>query len=274
MSDTTSKPASPRIICGKCKNRHESAFEVRACYGIVKIKQCFATMAHGPHQSGPNWCRGIEAPAATVEQKALTAVRMVTENQLDYIRRLGGDPVAAAKYTMKGASLYIDRLKREGKKVTEGTQGGWEPPPFKVPLGMLKEVPDGYYAVQPDSETPYTFFRISRPKSGNYKSGLKIQTQHGPDYTLRYVIYDDDRLYRYAHTSKVEDDLLLLVVDTNAAAIAYAEKIGRCMRCNTELTDSRSRWYGIGPECEKKLPHIIDLINDRKGPYVPGWDES
>lgn len=234
-----------RVKCGNCGTYHSSANDVRLCY-----------FPPAPQRA-----------AATVAQSILPAVGP-TQRQLDYIRDLGGDVQLAARYTQKGASLYIDRLKKEGKKsVIENAPNRAQ---TKVPLQLLHGVPDGYFAVRQDSNHPYTFLRVSRPKSGNFKGALKIQTQHGPDYKLAMVVYPGDRVYW--HNKSIEDDLLLLVVDYNGSAIAYFEKIGRCMRCNTELTDDRSRWFGIGPECEKHWPHIIDLMTDRRGPYRPGWD--
>lgn len=236
-----------KIRCGKCGNRHSSVEEVRSCYY--------------PRQT----------PPAAVEQKSTVQVSRPTQKQLNYIRDLGGDVTLAMKYTMKGASLYIDRLKREQKKGSGSMQNAPNRQKTKIPLEMLHAIPDGYYASRPDSTHPFTFFRFSRPKSGQFKDALKIQTQHGPELKLALVIYPGDRLY-WSNMS-VEDDLLLAAVDPSGCAIAYSEEIGRCMRCNTELTDERSRWYGIGPECEKKVPHMIDLLNERKGEYRPGWEQ-
>lgn len=236
-----------RVKCGNCQQYHSSAAEVKLCY----------------------FPPAPQPPPATVASSGLAGDR-VTQRQLDFIRDLGGDVQLAVNYTKRGASLYIERLKKEQKKTVQ--QAAPNRQTTKIPLAMLHDVPDGYYATRQDSTRPYTFFRISRPKSGNFKGALKIQTQHGPDYKLALVVYPGDRVYW--SNMAVEDDLLLVVVDKNGCAIAYAEKIGRCMRCNTELTDERSRWYGIGPECEKHWPHMIDLINDRKGEYHPGWEQA
>lgn len=232
-----------RVKCGNCQNYHSSAAEVRLCYFPPVVQQ----------------------PPAMLAQSALASVERPSQRQLDFIRDLGGDVQMAMKYTKRGASLYIDRLKREGKTAVTTAPNRQQ---TKIPLEMLHDLPDGYYASRPDSEHPYTFFRVSRPKSGNFNGALKIQTQHGPDYKLALVVYPGDRIY-WSNLA-VEDDLLLVVVDRNGCAIAYADKIGRCMRCNTELTDERSRWYGIGPECEKHWPQIIDIVNDRKGVFKFG----
>lgn len=141
----------------------------------------------------------------------------------------------------------------------------------KIPLGFLESLRDGYYATRLSSDDEYTFFRVSRPKIGRYQNHIKIQTQHGPDYELMMVVYPDKSVIVYDF--KVEDELMLVCVTPYESNIAYAAKIGKCMRCNTELTDARSRHYGIGPECEKHWPWIIEAVEDRKGPFVPGNDE-
>lgn len=233
-----------RVKCGNCHNYHDSAAAVKSCY-------------FPPTPS--------VAPAAVASFEL--PVDRPTQRQLDYVRDLGGDVELARKYTKTGISHYIKRLK-EAKRVNSPERNAPNRQQTKIPLAMLHDLPNGYYATRPDSTRPFTFFKVSRPKSGNFKGCLKIMTQHGPDYKLALVIYPGDRLYW--SNMAVEDDLLLVVVDKNGCAIAYAEEIGRCMRCNTELTDERSRWYGIGPECEKSWPHIIDLINDRKGPFAYG----
>lgn len=151
------------------------------------------------------------------------------------------------------------------------TEQNWNTPNqrvSKVPVGLLIGLRDGYYAARVDSTHAYTFFRVSRPKSGRYAGAIKIQTQHGPDYKLALVRWEEDRVSVYNWT--IEDALLVACIQQVNCAIAYAEEIGKCCRCNTELTDERSRWYGIGPECEKHWPEIIPEVGERRGHYEVG----
>lgn len=140
----------------------------------------------------------------------------------------------------------------------------------KIPMMFLEDLRDGYYAARQQDDHAYTFFRVSRPKRGLYKGCLKIQTQHGPDYQLVMVVRPDQSVTVFNFA--VEDELMIVCLDQPNCAFAYAEKMEACMRCNTELTDERSRYYGIGPECEKHWPHMIELVDLKKGPYVPGAD--
>lgn len=264
MNDTIT-----RVKCGNCHQYHRSAAEVKACYFPPTP---VAPPSGAVAQSSP------EVTYVTVQgQRYVT--NGCTQPQIDYIiNHLDGDPMKAIKYTKKGASNYIDQLKREKRerdRAQQAPQAGMYDAPnrraTKIPLNMLHAVPDGYYATQQDSTRPLTFFRISRPKSGKYKGALKIQTQHGPDYKMALEVWGDDRVYW--HNIAVEDDLLLVVVDPNGAGTTYANEKKRCRKCNTELTDERSRWFGIGPDCEKMWPHVIDIVTDTRGPYKPGWEK-
>lgn len=217
------------IICGKCKRRHSSIQEVRNCY----------------------W------PPAPVYTPAAT--RLATAKQIAFIGKLGGDKVYASTLSVEAASDYIKTLKKQENRPAMIT---------KIPIPMLQTVPDGRYATRMDSDQPYKFFRISRPKSGNYKGCIKVQTQHSEAYQLMMVVRPSGSVEVY--DLRAEEELLLVLVDPSGAGIAYGEELGHCMRCGRELTDERSRWYGIGPECEKSNQHIIDLVDDRKGSFRLG----
>lgn len=144
----------------------------------------------------------------------------------------------------------------------------------KVPLMMLELVPTGYYAIRPDTETPFAFVRLVNPvKVGKLKGWVKVQTQHGEQFEDRWLwnpANPDPRTnvrtifnWKYNwHGQSVEDLILLLIVDHRKAARAYAAEIGNCHRCNKDLTDERSRFYGFGPECEKVLEGEKDEIDD------------
>ena len=262
-----------RIRCAHCGNSHPSVFEVAKCGGAVK--GCMSIEPHGPHRNPVTnlWCGGYTAPAA-VASSALPVnrgdIEPVTKRQLDYIKDLGGDMYKARSLSKNKASEYIDELKRKRYNQPTAQPDPWSAPNRQttvIPMEFLTKIDSGYYAARQDSNFPYSFFRISRPKSGKFKDVLKIQTQHGPDYKLMMVVYPSGQVRVY---NKVpEQDLLLVAVDPKGAAIQYAEEIGRCMRCNTELTDERSRWYGIGPECEKYWEWAIPQVEERKGPF-PG----
>jgi hypothetical protein len=243
------------IKCAHCHGYHSSVGEVKNCSrGTVATVQ--------------------PAPVATVAQSHLPGrvgqYGFVTRRQYDYLVDLGADRASAAWLTFYNAKGEIDRLKREQRKMSETHTTPEHRLQTIIPMDYLLKLRDGYYASRPDDTQSYTFFRVSRPNRGKYKGALKIQTQHGPELKLYMVVWDEERVYKYSDFSKYENDLLLVTVDMRGCAMEYAKVIGHCMRCNTELTDDRSRWYGIGPECEKHWPEIIDEINDIKGVFKYG----
>lgn len=136
----------------------------------------------------------------------------------------------------------------------------------KIPMAMLLNISDGYYAVEASDNEPHTFIRVSHPVRGQFKGCLKIQTQHGEQLFPALTIFPSGNMIW--HNMSIEEALLIVVVSPVACAIEYGKIIGRCCRCNKELTDQRSRWYSIGPECEKHWPQVLDTIADTKGPYV------
>ena len=234
------------IICGNCHRTHHTAAQVKACHFPPPI----------PVQRAQTMTRDWKSEP-------------VSHAQLDYIARLNGDPIFAAKLLKGAASEYIDSLKKGRTAVSEQPLNNRNR--TIVPLDMIFALPDkGNYAVRHDSNEPFTFFRITRPKGGLFKGLVKIQTQHGPNYKLMMTVSLGESQHVVMYDKSFEDQLLLVVVDPNGGMIAYGQELGYCCVCSTELTDARSRWYGIGPDCETRHGHIIDLVEDRKGPFTFG----
>lgn len=146
---------------------------------------------------------------------------------------------------------------------------------------MVDQVKDGYYATLPDSTQAAHFLRISRPTKGQYKDTLKIQTQHGPRWN-NALIWHPSRDYRGSKldswweiiTPDTLGDLLLIISDQRSCLKRYSKLLDRCNQCNTELTDWRSRWYGIGPDCEKAHPEVIEEIDDDNDGHSFEWLRS
>lgn len=220
----------------QCKNGgtthvHHSVTESKICYGIIR------------------------STTPTVPK-----VESITTAQLNYIKILHGDLTHAAKLSKREASQYIDDLKK-GKvaKVTapvdEDALGEEVAATKKSEMikTLIDMVPDGYFAVREQEGAPITFLRVKRPVHGKMKGALKVQSQHGPALENRWVKWPSDKVsvYRWPHHD-IEEYLLLLLADWKGATRLYAEKIKKCGRCNASLTDPRSRFYLIGPECETK----------------------
>lgn len=234
--------------CGKCLATHETTLEARVCYGLVRPPAPVVSHYSDPHEYGRE---------------------PVTRNQLDYIRALGGDMTYAVKLSKPDASQYIDKLKA-GKSSTSRSRSVPEDPRLGLIKGMIDAVPDGYFAVQKEEGATVHFLRLSHPKiragvsRNRFAGALKIQTQHGPRLEVAAVLWPGGTWSLYAGNAVI-DMLMLLVADWQGATQRYAEKLGHCMRCNAELTDDRSRHYGIGPECETKpgWEWVIPMVDER-----------
>lgn len=185
-----------------------------------------------------------------------SSVRMATESQINFVRRLGGDPVHAAKLTLQECSKYIERLKAatEGRKLPVD-------PKLEMIKGMLDMVPDGYYAAQKDLGGHVDFIRISRPTRGKYKGSLKIQTQHSDKWAEAVIKWPSGSWSVY---KDITEALMLVVSDHRTCQKRYSIEVQACGHCNTALTDDRSRHYLVGPICVEKydLHWVIEEVDD------------
>lgn len=243
-----------------CRNRgsihsHNSVTESKICYGII---------------SAPTHPRTYSPPLIVVEY--------ATSKQIKYVTDLGGDKIKAASMTKAQASTYIDELKKRPKVTV--TPAPEEEQPIEVKQTtksdmiktLISMVPDGYFAVREQEGSPITFLRVTRPKSGNFRGSIKISSQHGPSLEPRWVLWPSGRVSVYRWSGHdIEEDLLLLMADWKSATRLYAEKAKKCGRCNTKLTDPRSRFYLIGPDCEKVWEWWIDDVAAERGGY---WEQQ
>lgn len=190
-----------------------------------------------------------------------------TESQLNYITSLGGD--RARIMDRLGASEYIKTLK-SARDTRPMTQPAYTPP---IAPMLLDIIPTGYYALRLDDEQ-HTFIRISRPTKGALAGGIHVQTQHSEGLVSRVIIIPG-RQWRFNMRRRVNgvdivDYLKLLITTHRAAAMEYGSLLDQCCKCNKALTDERSRWYSIGPECEKHNSDYMTEVIDVRGEYFVG----
>jgi hypothetical protein len=258
-----------------CKNgpvhEHKTVLESKICWGIV---------------SRPSPPPAVTAPV----------VEPTTSKQLSYAKALGGDEAYAKRLGKEDCSKYIKAMLKAGHKA--GKPVPVSSPFYKAPavphptitpdphtdqevdessaapkttkqdmiLGLLGMVPDGYYAVTPEDGAEVTFMRLKRPKHGRQKGCVKVQTQHGPRLTDRWIFFPgSDRVWLDRSMPQIEDKMLLLIADWRSATKRYATLKGKCCRCNTDLTVKRSRHYKCGPECETHLSWLIEEIDEEHG---------
>lgn len=238
---------------------HEAVSDAKRCYGLMAP----SVPPVPTHTVAP-----VSGPVMTVFGSRHNPTGPLSQSQFNYIRDLRGDTTYALALSYYDASTYIARL----KGATRVTQ----PPVTDPRLDMLKSlfplVRDGYYAAREYDGGHIDFIRISSPKKNRLAGARKIQSIVGNGFgyklTEAAVLWPSNQWSIYDRSRKVLDNLMLICADPTGAAILYAEHLGNCCRCNATLTDGRSRWYGIGPECEKHWPHVLQEIEDRKGAFA------
>jgi len=230
----------------RCKNgtehSHETVAESRACW---------------TGQPAP-----VASPTAVSPAPLLSAdVEFATERQIWRVGKEGGDQDHARRLTKMQCIKYIDGL----IKMNAEKGAPVEDPRQKAIIQMLSLVPDGYFAVHPDDETPYTFLRLTRPKKGKFQGTTKVQTQHSDILKPFLTVWPSGKVWKREHTAL--DKLELLVANYRDAGIAYAREMNHCMSCGKQLTDPRSRHYGVGPECEREkgFDWLIAQIDEQHG---------
>lgn len=141
-------------------------------------------------------------------------------------------------------------------------------PRTSVPLPMLADTPDGYFAVRLDDTDSYQFLRISRkfPKRSNKIGCIQVQRQ-ASETLYEIMMYrpldspEGSAEWLRVSRPQYEKYIILILVDPIRAGLAYAKELEHCCKCGKALTDARSIHYGIGPECEKKWPEIIEMVD-------------
>lgn len=284
MNDTT---ATIQCRNGGTAHTHSSVIESKRCFGLIPAPAPASAFVHSSGASSlPAYSSAPEPP---------------TDRQLKYVEDLGGKACrTAAKYLSKRqVSALIDELKYGPKEDTvtatapaptpsprcndcghrggfhlEGCSYGPRPPAPKVKVkdpkvamleALLPSIPEGMYAVREYEGGHIDFIRLSKPKNNKWKGSLKIQTLHGGfgdgKYQTRAALWLGSGTLWVGH-QPVIPMLLLLATDHMSASLLYARESRRCMRCNAVLTDERSRHYGIGPECEKIRPDVIERVDE------------
>jgi hypothetical protein len=204
---------------------------------------------------------------------------MATPRQVKFMIDLGDDPDHARGATFDQAKYTIDALikVRDAKKKAAPVMT--EPPAqksttdTKVIMQMLDLLPDGYFAWTPTDDAEITFVRVKRyahTAKNKWAGTTLVSTQHSETLMPAWALWPSGRISRYRnarHNFDIEIVINGLIVDHRAAALRYARLKGNCCVCNKDLTDPRSRHYGIGPECEKSHGYLIaevDESNDGK----------
>ena len=254
-----------------CKNgsvhQHETVTQSKMCWGVISAPAPVFTPTPAT------------APVSTTKLPGISPYG-ITDSQFNYaVKILGGDEFRALRMNKSEASAYIKQLLRDKKRGTSvstpsapapATRIPWTPTPKPPPdprLMMVKGildtgmVPDGYFATQSEDGAPVTFIRLSHPKRNKYAGSLKIQSQHGPRLETDAILWSSGNWS--VNRSSIIDPMISLVTDFRSCAMRYSKLIGKCCRCNSPLTDDKSRHYGIGPICDQVWTWVIEMIDDQ-----------
>lgn len=206
------------VKCGNCKQHHEAAADVRACFehandkfiddgGMTKVSD------------GPMW--------------------PPSEAQIGYVAVLQGERNLPDDYKVKepyelmgmerdAVSGLIQLLKSFSRK--EGS------------TGKAYTMPEGRYALQ-DNDGVWSFFQVDKPTTGRWAGytfikrliGAPGQYRKEPlQATVRYTILD-----------RIE-------ADPKQAMTDYGLHSGVCGMCSSPLSDPDSLARGLGPICAGK----------------------
>lgn len=176
------------------------------------------------------------------------AVRMATQPQLDYIKRLIEgkilDPLDQAKKDWCLKALTDDSWLAETTSIPfskaspiieELKKLDWMPADREVSaLEDLPNVADGRYAI-PKDDGQLMFYSI---KKGKFKTFVDVWASDA-----RWPIKNATERLRILEAIKRDPD----------AGPRFGREIGRCYVCGRTLTDETSRAEGIGPICRDNL---------------------
>lgn len=127
-----------------------------------------------------------------------------------------------------------------------------------------KILDDGFYTVI-HSNGDYRTFRVRTQKEHDrFMPGVQIlgflfgSNNEGDYENFGHLTKNGEDVgvhlwKRFNDREDLLNDARVLVGDPNSARESYAEKSGRCSRCNRTLTVPSSLHAGLGPECSKKV---------------------
>lgn len=207
-----------------------------------------------------------------------------TPKQLYWVGKLAGDDKKreVESWTREAVSVLLNKLFEEDrarKRAASHTHAPYpagrviyaeesvahqaaREAPTTIPTVILDMVPEGRYALRLDEAHPWVFFRVSRPDTQAFPKGTtKIQTQHGPNLKLCYVVWPDGKVSWYSRA--FIEELKLLLVGHQRAAIDYGRKKRKCHMCGLDLTDKTSRKYATGSDCitTPRGQHMVAIID-------------
>lgn len=196
-----------------------------------------------------------------------------TERMLAYVSSLNGDRELAALMSFEECKTYIDNIKagaagRGGMTVVTPRRGGNISEHLKMPFALIKDIPQGYYALAREHGESYAFWRVGVQKDTAGKI-LSWRLQSVPKRTRRHEVIKlrdvlvitttgdrDDSYLTLNMKDRVNDALKRILIGGDSMKKEYGKREGFCGQCGRELTDEQSLAIGIGPDCLRQNPHL------------------
>lgn len=210
------------MICGNCKTDHKTVAEVRACYAGGKGTATLAIPARPNRYAGV--CSECSGPVP-----AETGILAGKPGAWTVSHKPGECPEAQAAETFpEDSPLSAHREYAKGINASLRTRAATYP-----------EVPQGYYATRSATgKNDLDFWRVDRPEKGSWI---------GRTFVHRVIGGHSDTSVRGATALDAVRAIVALGIEESGNL--YADKIGRCKKCNRHLTDEVSRSRRMGPDC-------------------------
>lgn len=250
------------ITCGNCRNTHETAADVRACYAEAQEGHEQQQAELAAEQRYERWLEDGGAASERIQwesqqdlamEQAWGAAEpeaprgpMATERQISYLADLQAErlptaerqtPAALAAMSKQQASLAIGELLKR-KPLVAATRGAGVVPVAANDVEVL-DVPAGRYAVEDNGTLKFYKVDVPGPES----------KWHGRTF-VKVMASDTEYPVKGAGARRV---LSLIARDPKAAMLRYGMEIGSCGHCGRTLTNEDSRAAGIGPICAGKM---------------------
>lgn len=251
------------------------------CHGTGKIEVAATkrVLSHGTPSTNARWAFEPATP------KQLAAVqRMAEERDLGYQTPTMKWQASNLISQMSSIPKVAPQPQAQPDPEPEPTEHP-EPTPQRekvepLPLMMVSKITDGRYAITADDNTETLFLRkyTHKPDAVNRLAGCTVlQHRIAEDWNNHTIYWPSGGTTTISSRYKgtvLPEAWAQVFIDPQGAAHRFSEREHRCCSCGTNLTDARSRHFGIGPECEKSRPDVIGWVTETIGPFVPGTEQE
>lgn len=290
--------------CMKCSGTFESTAHARACYALAGAATTVNNMIAAikvkvEYKRADPLSHDKRASLAVTAKQASTARRMADErhavfeqprNMLEASRLIAAlgkmpkvKPAPAQTYTCprckRDYALESDMFMCPCPHTPQPPMPVTPPQPPYEPFKklMLDKIPDGRYGVANNEMTQTVFMRKKSwapdAKNKRLAGSTTVQVKSADVWHDAFIYWPSGKVSAYKKSWQGTDmnELLTMVfMDIGGSAQNYADKFSECSNCGIELTDDRSRYYGLGTDCIKRRTDIVNYVESTKGPYTKG----